>query len=56
MLENQWSLNDIDNADYELLLELFIEDDGKPKKEDSVDPMTFFGSILPPSDFAKVKE
>lgn len=51
-----WSLSEVNEADYYLLMELFGENKQKPKKEDKVDAMSFFGSILPPSDFAKVKE
>lgn len=51
-----WSLSEVNEADYYLLMELFGDDKKKSKKEDKVDAMSFFGSILPPSDFAKVKE
>lgn len=49
-----WSLSEINEADYNLLMELFTED--KPKnKEKRQDAMSFFGTFMSPADMAKVK-
>lgn len=49
-----WSLSEINNADYNLLMELFTEQN-KPKKEKPQDPMDFFGTFMSPQDMAKAR-
>lgn len=49
-----WSLSEINNADYNLLMELFTEQ-SKPKKEKPQDPMDFFGTFMSPQDMAKAR-
>lgn len=49
-----WSLSEINNADYNLLMELFTEQN-KPKKEKKQDPMDFFGTFMSPADLAKAR-
>lgn len=49
-----WSLSEINNADYNLLMELFTEQN-KPKKEKKQDAMDFFATIMSPADLAKAK-
>lgn len=49
-----WSLSEINNADYNLLMELFTKDN-KPKKETLQDPIDFFGTFMSPQDMVKVK-
>lgn len=49
-----WSLSEINNAEYDLLMELFTEN-SKPKKEKAQDPITFFGTFMSPQDMAKVR-
>ena len=49
-----WSLSEINNADYNLLMELFTKD-SKPKKEKVQDPMDFFGTFMNPAELAKAK-
>lgn len=49
-----WSLSEINNADYNLLMELFTKDN-KPNKEKLQDPIDFFGIFMSPQDMAKVK-
>lgn len=47
-----WSLSEIDNADYNLLMELFNEPKKTEKKQDPVD---FFAGLLSPEDLARAK-
>jgi hypothetical protein len=47
-----WSLSEISEADYYLLLELFSDD---TKKEAKQDPLSFFGTFMSPEDIAKAK-
>nr|DAM42408.1 MAG TPA: Tail tape measure chaperone protein [Caudoviricetes sp.] len=49
-----WSLSEINNADYNLLMELFTKD-SKPKKEKKQDAMDFFGTFMNPAELAKAK-
>ena len=49
-----WSLSEINNADYNLLMELFTKDN-KPKKEKLPPPIDFFGTFKSPQDMANVK-
>ncbi|QOI68833.1 tail tape measure chaperone protein [Enterococcus phage 9184] len=49
-----WSLSEVNNADYNLLMELFTTD-SKPKKEKLQDPIDFFGTFMSPQDMAKVR-
>ena len=49
-----WSLSEINNADYNLLMELFTEQN-KPKKEKKMDAMDFFGTFMSPADLAKAQ-
>lgn len=49
-----WSLSEINNADYNLLMELFTEQN-KPKKENKQDAMDFFATFMSPEDLAKAK-
>lgn len=49
-----WSLSEINNADYNLLMELFTEQN-KPKKEKKHDAMDFFATFMSPEDLAKAK-
>lgn len=49
-----WSLSEINNADYNLLMEVFTNEN-KPKKEKPQDPIDFFGTFMSPQDMAKVK-
>ena len=49
-----WPLSEINNADYNLLMELFTEQN-KPKKEKPQDPMDFFGTFMSPQDMAKAR-
>nr|DAJ02238.1 MAG TPA: Tail tape measure chaperone protein [Caudoviricetes sp.] len=49
-----WSLSEINNADYNLLMELFTKD-SKPKKEKVQDAMDFFGTFMNPAELAKAK-
>lgn len=49
-----WSLSEINNADYNLLMELFTKDN-KHKKEKAQDPMEFFGTFMSPQDMAKAR-
>ena len=49
-----WSLSEINNAEYDLLMELFTES-SKPKKEKAQDPMDFFGTFMSPQDMAKAR-
>nr|DAQ29424.1 MAG TPA: Tail tape measure chaperone protein [Caudoviricetes sp.] len=44
----------MNNADYNLLMELFTKEN-KPKKEKLQDPIDFFGTFMSPQDMAKVK-
>lgn len=44
----------MNNADYNLLMELFTKD-SKPKKEKAQDPVEFFGTFMSPQEMAKVK-
>lgn len=53
-MEEKWSLRDIEEADYELLLELFMSDD-VPVKEEKQDATSFFASLLSPADLARAK-
>lgn len=53
LMQEKWSLKDIEDADYELLLELFLSgDEHKEEKQDAVD---FFASLLSPEDLARAK-
>lgn len=47
-----WSLSEIDNADYNLLMELFND---KPKNEKAQSPVDFFAGLLSPEDLARAK-
>jgi len=49
-----WSLSEVNNADYNLLMELFTKD-SKPKKEKTQDPMDFFSTFMSPQDMAKAR-
>lgn len=49
-----WSLSEINNADYNLLMELFTETN-KPKKEKKQDAMAFFGTFMNPAELQKAK-
>ena len=49
-----WSLSEINNAEYDLLMELFTEQN-KPKKEKKQDAMDFFGTFMNPAELAKAK-
>nr|DAF84354.1 MAG TPA: Tail tape measure chaperone protein [Caudoviricetes sp.] len=49
-----WSLSEINEADYTQLLELFTED-SKPKKEKKQDAMDFFGTFMNPAELQKAK-
>lgn len=53
-MEGGWTVNDVSEADYLLLLELF-SDNTKEKKEEKQDPLAFFGTVLSPADLAKAK-
>lgn len=53
-MEGGWTVNDVSEADYLLLLELF-SDNTKEKKEEKQDPLVFFGTVLSPTDLAKAK-
>ena len=53
-MEGGWTVNDVSEADYLLLLELF-SDNTKEKKEEKQDPLTFFGTVLSPTALAKAK-
>lgn len=53
-MEGGWTVNDVSEADYLLLLELF-NDESKEKKKDKQDPLAFFGTVLSPSDLARAK-
>ena len=44
-MEGGWTVNDVSEADYLLLLELF-SDNTKEKKEEKQDPLAFFGTVL----------
>lgn len=48
-----WSLSEINNAEYDLLMELFTEDNKhKEKKQDAMD---FFGTFMNPAELARAK-
>lgn len=49
-----WSLSEINNAEYDLLMELFTEQN-KPKNEKKQDAMDFFGTFMNPAELAKAK-
>lgn len=49
-----WSLSEINNADYNLLMELFTEQN-KPKKEKKQYAMDFFATFMSPAELAKAK-
>lgn len=52
-MQEKWSLRDIEEADYELLLELFLSgDEPQEEKQNAVD---FFASLLSPEDLARAK-
>lgn len=52
-MQEKWSLKDIEDADYELLLELFLSgDEPQEEKQDAVD---FFAKFLSPEDLARAK-
>lgn len=53
-MEEKWSLRDIEEADYELLLELFMTETVE-KKEEVQDATDFFASLLSPTELAKAK-
>jgi hypothetical protein len=53
-MEEKWSLRDIEEADYELLLELFMTETVE-KKEEVQDATDFFASFLSPTELAKAK-
>lgn len=52
--QGNWTLSEINNADYNLLMELFNNDKPK-KKEKRQDPMDFFGTFMNPAELAKAK-
>ncbi|QIQ66132.1 hypothetical protein [Enterococcus phage VEsP-2] len=52
-MEGGWTVNDVSEADYLLLLELFNDD--KKEKEEKQDPLAFFGTVLTPQDYARAK-
>lgn len=49
-----WSLSEINNAEYDLLMELFTEQN-KSKKEKKQDAMDFFGTFMNPAELARAK-
>lgn len=49
-----WPLSEINNADYNTLMELFTETN-KPKKEKKQDAMDFFGTFMNPVELQKAK-
>lgn len=49
-----WTLSEINDADYYLLMELF-NDKPKPKKEKRMSAMDFFGTFMSPADMARAK-
>ena len=53
LMQEKWSLRDIEEADYDLLLELFLSgDEPQEEKQDAVD---FFAKFLSPEDLARAK-
>lgn len=54
LVESNWSLSDIENTDYELLYELYLDKpiDGEVKQ----DALSFFGTFMSPEDMQELKE
>lgn len=53
-MEGGWTVTDVSESDYLLLLELFSNESVK-EVEEKQDPLAFFGTVLSPADIARAK-
>lgn len=53
LVESNWSLSDIENTDYELLFDLYL--DNPTEEEVKQDVLSFFGTFMSPEDMARAK-
>lgn len=53
LVDSNWSLSDIENTDYELLYELYL--DNPTEEEVKQDALSFFGTFMSPEDMARAK-